>query len=133
MSVYPKNRINEMVGFLLIARTFCLFLSLISYHPLDPSLNVSSPEKAYENFIGQAGAWLADFLFQIFGLAALLLPIPLLFLGYKMIRHRKIRLRRLGPLRAIAGNRSIGVIQSRNGVDRSIALQNGDAATARTP
>ncbi len=90
MSVYPKNRINEMVGFLLIALTFFLFLSLISYHPLDPSLNVSSPEKAYENFIGQAGAWLADFLFQIFGLAALLLPIPLLFLGYKMIRHRKI-------------------------------------------
>ncbi len=90
MSVYPKSRINEMVGFLLIALTFFLFLSLISYHPLDPSLNVSSPERVYQNIIGQAGAWVSDFLFQIFGLAALLLPIPLLFLGYKMIRARKI-------------------------------------------
>jgi len=79
-----------MVGFLLIALTFFLFLSLVSYHPLDPSLNVSSPEKVYQNIIGQAGAWISDFLFQIFGLAALLLPIPLLFLGYKLIRARKL-------------------------------------------
>jgi S-DNA-T family DNA segregation ATPase FtsK/SpoIIIE len=79
-----------MVGFVLIALTFFLFLSLASYHPQDPSLNVSSPETAYQNIIGKAGAWVSDILFQIFGLAALLLPIPLLFLGYKMIRDRRI-------------------------------------------
>ena len=56
-------------------------LSLISFNPDDPSLNISKNplfDARPANFIGFAGAYTADMFFQMWGYSAFLIPI---FLG----------------------------------------------------
>ncbi len=90
MSGYPKNKANEFIGIIIVASAFLLGLALVSYNALDPSLNVSSSNPTYSNYIGEIGSWCADFLFQALGLSALLLPIPLVLTGYRKIREHSI-------------------------------------------
>jgi S-DNA-T family DNA segregation ATPase FtsK/SpoIIIE len=90
MSVHPKNRTNEALGLAFLALTVLLYLALFSYNPLDSSWSVSTADAATGNIIGQVGAWVSDFLFQLLGLSALLVPLPLLILGYKKVRDRAI-------------------------------------------
>lgn len=86
MAVYSRNKSNEVLGLVILAMTLLLILALLSYNAFDPSLNVSTAERDYQNFIGRSGAWVSDVLFQIFGYPALLLPIPFLFIGYRKLR-----------------------------------------------
>ncbi len=70
----PTNnrRLNELLGFLLCVSALLLFLALISYSPLDPSLNSASVltgSRAARNWIGIGGAFGADLMLQFFGLA----------------------------------------------------------------
>src|ERR1700738_1580477 len=68
-------------------------LSLISYSPHDVAFNVSAPPAdgpLAHNWIGPVGAYGADFLFQVFGFAAFLLPVAILILGWKWFRSRAI-------------------------------------------
>ncbi len=86
-------RLNEAVGLVLIAVTVLVLLSLVSYHPNDPSLNVSrdlirgSPA---QNFIGKFGSTLADLLLQIMGYPAFLLPVIFSIFGWKWLRSQRI-------------------------------------------
>lgn len=89
MSVYPRNKTNELAGVLLLAASLLLFLSLISYDALDPSQSVAARHSP-GNLIGKVGAWTADQLYQSLGFPALLLPLPILLVGYKKVRTRKI-------------------------------------------
>jgi S-DNA-T family DNA segregation ATPase FtsK/SpoIIIE len=88
MSVYPREKAGEFLGLLLLATSLLLALSLLSYSAVDPALNVSSASHEYANYVGQLGAWSSDYLFYIFGLSALYLPLLLLFMGYKTLRGR---------------------------------------------
>ncbi len=90
MSVHPKKKAREMGGLVYLVLTFLLYLSLFSYRTLDPSFNVSSPWKQVQNLAGPVGAWIADLLFQVLGLSAVILPIPLLFVGAKKLLGRSI-------------------------------------------
>jgi S-DNA-T family DNA segregation ATPase FtsK/SpoIIIE len=75
------RRVNEFVGLLLLTIAILLGLSLISFNPDDPSLNISrNPEFTGKptNFVGVAGAYAADALFQAWGTSSFLIPI---FLG----------------------------------------------------
>ncbi|MGH9338948.1 MAG: DNA translocase FtsK [Acidobacteriota bacterium] len=90
MSVYPKQKFGELLGIVFVAASALLLLALFSYNTLDPSLNVASPDRQAANYAGKVGAWVADLLLQLLGLPAFLLPLPLLFLGYKKIRSREI-------------------------------------------
>jgi len=92
MSVYPRNKLSEAIGIFCFAVSLMLFISLIGYHPLDPSLSVSAPVDQYQNYIGKIGSWVSDFLYQLFGFGALFIPIPILLLGYAKFRGRKIDL-----------------------------------------
>jgi len=68
-------------------------LSLLSYSPHDSAFNVasaSSDGKPAQNWIGPAGAYGADALFQVFGFAAFLLPVALIVLGWRWFRSRVI-------------------------------------------
>src|SRR5712691_4209667 len=70
-----------------------LALALLSYSPKDAAFNVSAPvpdDSPARNWIGPAGAYGADLLFQIFGFAAFLLPAALLVLGWRWFRSRAI-------------------------------------------
>jgi S-DNA-T family DNA segregation ATPase FtsK/SpoIIIE len=82
-----------------------VLLCLISYNPGDPSFNVFSL-KLPANMIGKVGAYVSDFLFQLFGYSAFLLLVPPFILSWKLIFGREIHtpyLRTLGFFLLIAG------------------------------
>src|SRR6266571_3389049 len=60
-----NRRLNELIGFLLCVSALLLFLALVSYSPLDPSLNSASVltgSRVARNWIGVVGAiWLVIF------------------------------------------------------------------------
>src|SRR5512136_1033621 len=68
-----------MAGILLVAAAVCLLLSLMSYHPADPSFfsYSSSRLKDIHNWMGFVGAYLSSFLFQAFGFSCFLIPFIL--------------------------------------------------------
>jgi len=86
-----NKRLNELVGFLCITLAVLIALALLSYSPKDAAFNVSAsaPDGGpARNWIGPAGAYGADLLFQIFGFAAFLLPAAILVLGWRWFRSR---------------------------------------------
>jgi len=86
-----NRRFNELIGFLGITLAILLALALLSYSPRDASFNVSAqtPEAhPAQNWIGPAGAYAADFLFQVLGYAAFLLPMGTFALGVRWFRSR---------------------------------------------
>ena len=88
-----NKRLNELVGFLCITVAALIALALLSYSPKDAAFNVSAPSSEgspARNWIGPAGAYGADLLFQIFGFAAFLLPAAILVLGWRWFRSRAI-------------------------------------------
>jgi S-DNA-T family DNA segregation ATPase FtsK/SpoIIIE len=97
-----NRRLNELVGLLVLASAALLFLSLVSYHPTDPSLNTVSSGPT-RNWIGPTGAWTSDVLLQLEGVSAFLLPILLGALGWTWMRSRPA---------GSPGSKIIGVILS---------------------
>ncbi len=87
-----NKRLNELIGFLCITLAVLTGLALLTYQPSDISFNVSGPASSAvaRNWIGPVGAYTADFLFQIFGFAAFLLPVALLVVGMRWFRSRTI-------------------------------------------
>ena len=88
-----NRRLNEMVGFLGITLAILIALALLSYSPHDSSFNVASqaPEShPARNWIGPAGAYGADLLFQVFGYAAFLLPMGICALGLRWFRSHPL-------------------------------------------
>jgi S-DNA-T family DNA segregation ATPase FtsK/SpoIIIE len=71
-------------GVLALLALLCL-LALATYQPTDPSLNTAAAGPV-QNWVGPAGAWVADLLLSLFGVPAALL-LPLLFLsGVRVMR-----------------------------------------------
>jgi len=81
------RRLNELIGLLVLASAVLLFLSLVSYHPTDPSFNTDG-SGAIRNWIGPAGAWTSDLLLQIEGVSAFLLPLLIGALGWTWMLSR---------------------------------------------
>ena len=90
MSIDPGRKARELLGVLLLGSCILLTLALVSHQGLDPSASVSSPATQYGNYIGRVGALASDLLFHMLGLAAFVLPIPLLLIGYRQIRSRSV-------------------------------------------
>jgi DNA segregation ATPase FtsK/SpoIIIE, S-DNA-T family len=90
----PHPRLNEAAGFVFLATGLIIFFSLVSYNPLDPSLNTAtgSPTAAARvaNLIGPFGATISDLLLQCFGLASYAIPILILLLGLKWVRSSPV-------------------------------------------
>jgi S-DNA-T family DNA segregation ATPase FtsK/SpoIIIE len=73
---------HEIIGILLIAVGVFLFLSLVSYHPMDPSFfsYTSSKVKEIHNWMGIVGSYLSGLLFQGFGFPSFLVSlVPVVF------------------------------------------------------
>ncbi|MDC9701509.1 MAG: DNA translocase FtsK [Alphaproteobacteria bacterium] len=81
-----RNRLKELVGLGLLATGAALTVSLLSWSPQDPSFNHGT-FKPPENMLGSHGAVIADMCFQTFGLASLLLILPLMWWGWCSILH----------------------------------------------
>jgi S-DNA-T family DNA segregation ATPase FtsK/SpoIIIE len=82
-----NRRLNELVGLLVLASAILLFLSLVTYHPTDPSFDTVGVG-AVRNWIGPFGAHLSDALLQLEGLSGFLLPILIAALGWTWMHSR---------------------------------------------
>ncbi len=79
-------RINEITGILAILLSSGLLLSLVSYSPYDPSVNLATTEVQPRNWMGVPGAYIADFFLQTIGLSAFIVPFLLAAIGWSRIR-----------------------------------------------
>ena len=75
-----KERLKrEMVGILLVALGIFLFLSMVTYDPMDPSFfsYTSSKTRDIQNWMGAVGSYVSSLFFQGFGLPSFLIPFVL--------------------------------------------------------
>ena len=86
-----SRRLNELLGLALIAGAVLLLLALVTYTASDPSLNtVAVPHagRPAHNWCGLLGSYVADVMLQLFGVAALFLPVLFARLGLRWMRSR---------------------------------------------
>ena len=80
-----KERLKyEIVGILLVGLGLFLFLSLISYHPLDPSFNTYTAGKVH-NWMGRVGSYTSDLFYVGFGFPSFLIPFLLGVFAFSFI------------------------------------------------
>jgi len=87
-----SKRLNELIGILLFVAALLVLLALVSYSPLDPSLNTAAPPveiRAPHNWVGMVGALGADLLLQVLGVSAFLLPIFIVSLSVRWFWSRQ--------------------------------------------
>ena len=74
---------REISGIIFLAVAVYMVLTLVSYHPSDPSFNVSPPGRVNEihNLGGIMGSYLSDLLLQGLGLASYLIPVAIAILA----------------------------------------------------
>ncbi|MGA8044406.1 MAG: DNA translocase FtsK [Terracidiphilus sp.] len=86
-----SRALEVFLGLVASLASILLFLSLATYHPMDPSWSTSvDPALAHavHNWVGVLGAWLSDLLLQWLGLAAFLLPFWLGAVGWGWLRSQ---------------------------------------------
>src|SRR5215469_14581968 len=87
-----RNRsLNAFLGVVLALAALLLLLSLVTYHPSDPSLNTSTDPVAagrVGNWIGPSGAWISDLLLQVIGFTAFVIPIWMGAVAWGWMRSR---------------------------------------------
>jgi DNA segregation ATPase FtsK/SpoIIIE, S-DNA-T family len=88
-----SRRLNEMLGLVVLVAAVLLLLSLVTYNPADPSLNTvggAAGARPAHNWAGLVGAYTADILLQILGVAVLLTPIVMGRIGIAWLRSRPV-------------------------------------------
>ena len=89
----PNRRLNELVGLMALVSATLLVLALVSYSPLDSSLNTAAvPTASHQahNWIGLVGAIVSDLALQVFGVSVFLIPVFLLFYALRWFRSRQV-------------------------------------------
>jgi len=90
LSPTQHQRLNEVTGLLLLSLGLLALLSLVSYHAQDPSWDTATGAARPLNLIGYPGAFAADLLLQMFGLAAFIFPVLTLLLAWKWVRSEEV-------------------------------------------
>ncbi len=73
----------EVARLLWLAAAIHSFLCLISYSPLDPSWSTWSSRGNFANWMGRTGSIVADLLYQLWGIAAFVIPSLLLTIAIR--------------------------------------------------
>lgn len=84
---------QELLGVFWLAAGVFLLLALVSFHAGDPSFNNASHVPGTHNLAGVVGSYLADLLYQGFGLAALLLPAGAFGLAWHYFSGNRLHFR----------------------------------------
>ena len=84
---------KEILGLVWLALGVFLLICLGSYSNADPSFNNNLNPDQINNLVGVFGAYLADLLYQTFGLTALLWPLGCLMLAWRWLKFREIHFR----------------------------------------
>ena len=84
VSRHIHNRIRESLLFLIIPLAAYVLISLLSYNSQDSGPFSASDSELVLNYGGSNGAFLADILFNIIGYLAYILPLGLVFIGWRI-------------------------------------------------
>ncbi len=76
-----------LIGLMAVA-LFAL-LAIVSYSPGDPAFSFTGSGGRVENLVGRSGAWFADVMLYLFGWVSYLLPLALVLVGVRLVRHRE--------------------------------------------
>ncbi|MBP6941639.1 MAG: DNA translocase FtsK 4TM domain-containing protein [Syntrophorhabdaceae bacterium] len=79
---------KEIIGVGLLGAFIFLFVSLVSYHPLDPSFHTAAGG-ATRNLCGKAGSYIADLLIQVFGMMSYAIAAVALFFGLLYLKKKE--------------------------------------------
>ena len=82
-----QHYVDVVIGTVFFLFGLLIGVSLLTYHPEDPSFSTVSAFSEAHNAVGMIGAVFSDFLIQIFGIGAYLLPIFFLVFGVKRIQN----------------------------------------------
>ncbi|MEQ4906442.1 DNA translocase FtsK 4TM domain-containing protein, partial [Proteus vulgaris] len=86
-----RRRVWEAILILIGIGAVFLMVSLLSFHPSDPSWSQTTWNDPIQNLGGSIGAWLADILFSAFGLLAYAIPVVVVFGCWNSLRYQKNR------------------------------------------
>jgi len=81
-----KRRCKELLGLIFLGLSGAMFLALISFNPIDPSINTANPFEP-KNSLGNFGATFADLSLQTIGLAIFIFAFTIAVFGWKLLRH----------------------------------------------
>jgi S-DNA-T family DNA segregation ATPase FtsK/SpoIIIE len=92
-----NRRVNEILGLMVLVGAGLLLLALCTYTPTDPSFDtvggvgasIAGMARPAHNWAGLVGAYFADAMLQVFGIAAFFLPLVLVRLGWCWLRSRR--------------------------------------------
>jgi S-DNA-T family DNA segregation ATPase FtsK/SpoIIIE len=84
-----RRRLHELGGLVLLGLALLLIAALATWSVEDPSLNHATSAPA-RNLLGVPGAVISDLLMQLFGLAAIVVVIPVTFWGWRLLTHRPL-------------------------------------------
>jgi DNA segregation ATPase FtsK/SpoIIIE, S-DNA-T family len=82
-----RRRIGELCGLLLLLLSLLLTLALATWSVQDPSLSHAT-DAPVRNWLGRSGATFADLSIQLFGLASIMLVLPVAAWGWRLMTHR---------------------------------------------
>ena len=86
---WPRRLVNELIGLALLAFALFIFVAMVTFHESDPSMNMAADHPAL-NWMGTPGAYLANPLLQMLGLASLLLVCMLSAWGWRLFASKRI-------------------------------------------
>jgi S-DNA-T family DNA segregation ATPase FtsK/SpoIIIE len=82
-----RRRIGEAFGLMLLALSLLMTIALATWSVQDPSLSHAT-DAAVRNWLGRTGASFADLSIQLFGLASIMLILPIAMWGWRLMTHR---------------------------------------------
>ena len=92
---------GDILGIALIAAALLLLLAQLSFDRYDVDSNKVPANQTAHNWVGGAGAWSANLLFQVFGAGAYILPILLFLYGLGCLFEFFAYLKRRWPWAAV--------------------------------
>jgi S-DNA-T family DNA segregation ATPase FtsK/SpoIIIE len=84
-----RRRLSEVAGLALITLALLAAIALATWSVQDPSLSHATQTPVH-NLLGYPGAIFADLAMQLLGLAAIMLLLPELLLGWRLLSHRPV-------------------------------------------
>lgn len=88
-----RRLLKESVVIVLWVFSILIFLSIVSYYPLDPGFfgkTYGNFSKIPKNFVGNFGAYISDLLIGLFGFASLIIPPFLFHLGFRILYEKSL-------------------------------------------
>ncbi|MFZ1183352.1 MAG: DNA translocase FtsK 4TM domain-containing protein [Pseudolabrys sp.] len=82
-----RRRLSELAGLALISLALLGAIALATWSIQDPSLSHAT-QKPIHNLLGFPGAIFSDLAMQLLGLASILLLVPEVVLGWRLVSHR---------------------------------------------